>query len=295
MLEEIEIKWLVSFKAIYENCSIKLAAEKLHLPTSNVSRHLALLEAQLNVRLLERTTRKMHPTIAGKMLFDSLTPNLLAIEEALVSAKQGGEVVAGHLKVMTPDLPFMADIVAEFAVNHPQLRFSCDTQLNPKEGLLDGFDVVLTFNRGQLDDSGWVAKEMCRWASCVVAAPSLLDKHTNIDTLEALSKQPCITTHSVMQGMPWRFKENITLNVQSRFKVNSGHMAKSAALKGIGFALLPLHACAAEIASGELVKINLNNEPEDLVLNAFYSGKKHVPVKVKRFIEHVQLAIKQLE
>nr|WP_282099260.1 substrate binding domain-containing protein [Pseudoalteromonas luteoviolacea] len=229
------------------------------------------------------------------MLFDSLTPNLLAIEEALVSAKQGGEVVAGHLKVMTPDLPFMADIVAEFVVNHPQLRFSCDTQLNPKGGLLDGFDVVLTFNRGQLDDSGWVAKEMCRWASCVVAAPSLLDKHTNIDTLEALSKQPCITTHSVMQGMPWRFKDNITLNVQSRFKVNSGHMAKSAALKGIGFALLPLHACAAEIASGELVKINLNNEPEDLVLNAFYSGKKHVPVKVKRFIEHVQLAIKQLE
>ncbi|KZN70339.1 LysR family transcriptional regulator [Pseudoalteromonas luteoviolacea] len=291
MLEDIEIKWLVSFKAIFENGSIKLAAEKLHIPTSNVSRHLAQLEARLNVRLMERTTRRIHPTIAGTVLFESLTPNLMAIEEALEVAKLGSETVTGHLRVMTPDLPFMADIIAEFAVSHPQLQLSCDTQLNPKEGIMDGFDVVLTFNRGQLEDSGWVAKEIIRWPSCVVAAPQLLNGNTKINTLAALAKQPCITTHSVMQGLPWRFKSNTTLNVHSRFRVNSGHMAKSAALRGIGFALLPLHACQAELESGKLIKVSINDEPEDLVLNAFYSGRKHLPVKVKRFIEHMQQAI----
>ncbi|WP_185843531.1 LysR family transcriptional regulator [Pseudoalteromonas luteoviolacea] len=295
MLEGLEIKWLMSFKAVYESMSFKLAAEKLHVPSSNVSRHVALLEAHLNVRLLQRTTRKMHPTVAGTMLYESLTPNLVAIEGALIEASFGSDTVKGHLSVVMPDLPFMARMVAEFAALHPQIQLSCDTQLNPKEGLVDGIDVVISFSRGKLQDSGWVAKELLRWRSCVVVSPQLLGSDEPQLTLSEILKKPCITTHSVLQGKPWRFKNNIQLNVQSRFKVNSGHMAKAAAIKGIGFALLPLHACESELESGQLVKVTLDQEPEDLVLNAFYAGRKHLPAKIKHFVEFLQTEITKLE
>lgn len=72
-------------------------------------------------------------------------------------------------------------------------------------------------------------------------------------------------------------------------------MARTAALKGLGFAILPLHSCESEINDGFLVKINCNPEPEDLVLYALYSGRKYLQAKVKAFLEHLQRTIAHLD
>ncbi|GAA0700631.1 LysR family transcriptional regulator [Marinobacterium maritimum] len=294
MIEKVELQWLLSFQAVYEQLSFKRAAEQLQLPTSNVSRHVALLEQQLNLRLLERTTRKMIATAAGKQLYQSITPLTQAMNDALEEVSLQGDALSGHLKIIMPDLPFLAEIIADYCRRYPQIQLSCDTQLNPTEGLLDGFDLVLRFGRGPLEDSGWVAKEILRWPSCIVAAPQLLEQHSMPRSLHDLGKVPCITSLSVLQGMPWRFKGDQTLQVQSGYRVNSGHMAKAAALKGLGFAILPRHACQADIDSEALIEIDLNCEPEDLVLYAFYSGRKYPLEKVKVFLEHLQSGMIEL-
>lgn len=294
MIENIELQWLLSFQTVYEQLSFKRAAEQLQLPTSNVSRHVALLEQQLNLRLLERTTRKMIPTAAGKQLYQSISPLTQAMNDTLEDVSLYGDSLSGHLKIVMPDLTFLAELTADFCLHHPQIQLSCDTQLNPTEGLLDGFDLVLRFGRGPLEDCGWVAREILRWSSCVVAAPKLLEHHPLPRSLEDLGKVPCITSLSVLQGLPWRFKQNQTIQVQSSYKVNSGNMAKAAALKGLGFAILPVHACLADIDSGSLVKIDLNFEPEDLVLYAFYSGRKYPLEKVTAFLEHLHRGLKGL-
>jgi len=291
MIEKVELQWLLSFQAVYEKLSFKLAAEQLQLPTSNVSRHVALLEQQLNLRLLERTTRKMVSTAAGKQLYQSITPLTQAVNDTLEEVSLYGESLSGHLKIILPDLPFMAEIIADFCVKHPRIQLSCDTQLNAKEGLLDGFDLVFSFGRGELEDSGWVAKEILRWPSSVVVAPQLLNKYALPRSLSELSRSPCITTLSVLQGMPWRFKKEQSIQVQSSYKVNSGNIAKAGALKGLGFAILPTHACQTEIDNGSLIEVDLNDEPEDLVLYAFYSGRKYPLEKVKVFLEHLRLEL----
>jgi DNA-binding transcriptional LysR family regulator len=275
--------------------SFKLAAEQLQLPTSNISRHVALLEQQLNLRLLERTTRKMIPTASGKQFYQSISPLRQAMDDTLEEVSLYGNSLSGHLKIVLPDLPFMAEIIADFCFEYPRIQLSCDTQLNPKESLLDGFDLVLSFGRGGLEDSGWVAKEILRCPSSVVAAPELLKKHPLPRSLGDLSKVPCITTLSVLQGMPWRFKKKQTIQVKSSYKVNSGNIAKAGALKGLGFAILPTHACQTEIDNGFLINIDLNSEPEDLVLYAFYSGKIYPLEKVKVFLEHLRLGLIGLE
>lgn len=291
MLEKVELQWLLCFQAVYEHLSFKLAAEQLQLPTSNVSRHVALLEQQLQVRLLERTTRSMIPTAAGTWLYQAISPLLQAMADSLEEVSMLGDSFAGHLKIITPDLPFMADILADFCLRHPQIQLSCDTQLEPTAGLLAGFDLVLRFGRGPLEDSGWVAKELLRWPSCIVAAPALLQQQPAPQSLDELTKARCITTMSVLQGQPWRFKPGQTLQVRSSYKVNSGQMARAAAIKGLGFAILPLHACQADIDQGRLVKIDCQVEPEDLVLYALYSGRKYPQLKVKAFLQHLQTAL----
>ncbi|MBB1302725.1 LysR family transcriptional regulator [Pseudoalteromonas sp. SR44-8] len=288
MIDKIELQWLLSFQCVYEQLSFKLAAEQLQLPTSNVSRHVALLEKQLNLRLLQRTTRKMIATAAGKQLYQSITPLIQAMNDSLEEVSVYGDSLAGHLKIIMPDLPFLAEISAEFCSVHPQIQLSCDTQLNPTEGLLEGFDLVLRFGRGPLDDSGWIAKELLRWPSCIVGAPQLINNAPPPRSLDELSKVPCITSLSVLQGMPWRFKQQQAVQVKSNFKVNSGNMAKAAALKGLGYAILPTHACQEDIDNGSLINIKLDHEPEDLVLYAFYAGRKYPLEKVKVFLEFLK-------
>lgn len=291
MLSSIELQWLLSFQKIYEQLSIKRASAQLQLPASNVSRHLAQLEQALNVRLLERTTRKMVATAAGKQLYNRLTPLLVAMADALDEVQQNADQVVGHLKMITPDLPFLADIMASFCLQYPQITLSCDTQLNPTEGLLDGFDLVIKFGRGALEDSDWVARELIRWPSVIVAAPSLLARYPRPNSVTALCKAPCITSLSVLQGIPWRFKREGAVHVRSGYKVNSGQMAKAAAVKGLGFAILPLHSCITEIEQNELVVIDLPDQPEDLVLYALYSGQKYTLVKVTAFLDYLQSSL----
>ncbi|MFA0176449.1 LysR substrate-binding domain-containing protein, partial [Vibrio lentus] len=82
-------------------------------------------------------------------------------------------------------------------------------------------------------------------------------------------------------------RNKATQRVKSAFKVNSGQIAKAGALAGLGFAILPTELCRDEIKTGALEIIELEYQPEDLVLYAFYASRKHIAKKVPVFIEYL--------
>lgn len=291
MLEKIDQVWLKSFHCVYENNSFKRASEFLDLPTSNVSRHIALLEEKLSTRLFDRTTRRIAPTEAGEQLYTRTQPLLNKLNDALEDVTQHTSEAMGQLKILMPDSPALAEAVVSFCSQYPSISLCCDTSIHPKEDLLDGFDVILSFHRGKLADSNWIAKEIKRWSSVVVAAPKLIQAHPSPFRITDLNHVPCVSSFSVLNGTPWIFKnkkgELITQKVNSSFRVNSGHLAKSGALAGLGFAILPTEFCCDEINSGILNTIELEYEPEDLVLYAFYASRKHLAKKTAMFIEHL--------
>ncbi|AUI87429.1 LysR family transcriptional regulator [Vibrio azureus] len=291
VLEKVDQQWLKTFLCVYENKSFKQAAEFLCLPTSNVSRHIALLEAQLDIRLFDRTTRKISPTEAGEHLYLHTQPILEKLNNVLEEVSQPSVEVVGQLNILMPDSPELAQAVVSFFTQYPAISVCCDTTLNPKEDFLDGFDVVLSFQRGKLKDNNWIAKEIKRWPSAVLASPQLLTTHNKPFRLTDLRNVPCITSFTALNGTPWVFKsttgEPLTQRVKSTFKVNSGQLAKAGALAGVGFAILPVDLCRQEIESGTLQVIPLELEPEDLVLYAFYPSRKYLAKKVPAFIQHL--------
>ncbi|MGY5738221.1 LysR family transcriptional regulator [Vibrio antiquarius] len=292
MFDNVDQTWLKSFHCVYENNSFKRAAECLNIPTSNVSRHIALLEEKLNIRLFNRTTRRMTPTEAGEELYSSTRPLLEQLNNALETVTRHSHTVTGELRILMPDTPVLAKAVVTFCTQYPSISLSCDTTLNPKDEIIDSFDVILSFHRGTLSDSNCVAREIKRWPSAILAAPQLLNKCGRPYKITDLNHVPCITTLTAVNGAPWVFKNpdggHITQTVQSSFKVNSGHLAKSGALSGLGYAILPIESCKDEIESGKLEVIPLEYEPEDLVLYAFYSSRKHLAKKISMFVEHLK-------
>ncbi|MBF4427029.1 LysR family transcriptional regulator, partial [Vibrio anguillarum] len=238
MLDKIDQQWLKSFHCVYENKSFKRAAEFLSLPTSNVSRHIALLEERLDIRLFDRTTRRIAPTDAGEHLYLRTQPLLDKLNDALEEVTLHSHEVMGQLRVLMPDAPTLAQAVVSFCTQHPSISLCCDTSLSPKEDLFDRFDIILSFHRGRLEDTNWVAKKVKCWPSAVVASPKLLQTTRRPFQITDLKHVPCISSFTVLNGTPWVFKnakgELTTQKVKSSFKVNSGHLAKLGALAGLG-------------------------------------------------------------
>lgn len=293
MFDKIEKQWLRSFYCVFENNSFKRAADFLSLPTSNVSRHIALLEDNLKVKLFERTTRRMTATDAGEKLYAHTQPLLEKLNEAFIDVSQSATNLSGQLKILMPDTPQLARVIVSFCQEYPSLSLCCDTSLNPKDALLDGFDLLLQYHRGKLPDSHWIAKEVFRWRSVVVASPKLIQECGKVPYLITdLSHVPCISSFTVLGGSPWVFKnkkgELIKQKVQSSFKVNSANIAKEAAIAGLGFSILPRELCINEINSGSLILTELQYEPEDLTLSALYGQHKQVVKKVSVFIESLK-------
>jgi len=224
MFDNVDQIWLKSFHCVYENNSFKRAAECLNIPTSNVSRHIALLEEKLNIRLFNRTTRRMTPTEAGEELYSSTRPLLEQLNNALETVTRHSHTVTGELRILMPDTPVLAKAVVTFCTQYPSISLSCDTTLNPKDEVIDSFDVILSFHRGTLSDSNWVAREIKRWPSAILAAPQLLNKYASPYKITDLNHVPCITTLTAVNGAPWVFKKprrrsyyaNSTILVQSK-------------------------------------------------------------------------------
>lgn len=288
MLERIDHLWLRSFYQVCKFGSFNKAADYLGLPSSNISRHIAQLEESLSIRLFERTTRRVSITEHGQQLYESTYPLFAALDSALEESGNHARALRGNLRLLMPDLPDLAKVVTDFACLHPNIAISCDTRLQPDLSSLDSFDLVLSFNRGQLKDSGWVARKVASWPSVVVASPGWMAKHPPPATISELKDYPCITSLSAIGGKPWIFKQagkEVTCHVPSRFKVNSGAMAKAAALKGMGLAILAEVVCRAELENGSLMCIALDASPADLELFAAYSSRKHVPRRVRTFLD----------
>ena len=292
MLDKIDQQWLKSFHCVYENSSFKRASEFLNLPTSNVSRHIALLEEKLNTRLFDRSTRRVAPTDAGEHLYLRTQPLIEKLNDVLEEVTQHSQEVIGQLKVLMPDSADLARAVVSFCTRYPSISLCCDTSINPKEDLLDGFDIILSFHRGKIEDSNWVAKEIKRLPSVIVASPKLIQEFPKPFHITDLKHVPCINSFTVLNATPWIFRkasgELIIQNVRSSFRVNSGYLAKSGALAGLGFAILPLESCRNEINEGTLDIVQMEYEPEDLVLYAFYASRKHLAKKIPMFIEYLQ-------
>nr|WP_216609603.1 LysR family transcriptional regulator [Vibrio coralliilyticus] len=283
---------MTSFHCVYENMSFKRASEFLQLPTSNVSRHISMLEERLDTRLFDRTTRKIAPTSAGEHLYLLTQPLLSKLSDALEEVTRHSQEAVGQLRVLMPDSPPLANAVVSFCEQYPSISLCCDTSISPKEDLFDGFDIILKFHRGRLEDSNLVAREIKRWPSVVVGSPKLLERYPTPFQATDLQHIPCISSLTAINGTPWVFKKDCgelsTQKVRSSFKVNSGHLAKTGAISGLGLAILPIETCQAEINSGALKSIEMEFQPDDLVLYAFYASRKHVANKIPMFIEHIK-------
>jgi LysR family transcriptional regulator for bpeEF and oprC len=247
------------FIQVVKNGSFTKAAGQLRIPKSSVSKAIAIIEKQLGVKLLIRTTRSLTLTAAGKLLYDQCAGPIELIESASKSISGSEKILAGRLRITAPEdlgSKVISPAIAELSQKHSQLQF----ELNYTDEVIDlvreGYDLAVRI--GKLNESSLKVKNIGDVSLVMVAAPKYLKTRTKIQDLDDLKSHDCLALAILTSINVWRLKSGIQQKqISIKPKIVSNHMSSllAAALSGAGVALVPNFLCRELISSQRLVHI----------------------------------------
>jgi len=285
---------LQTFALVAQSRSFTLAAERLKLPKSSVSRAISRLEQRLDVQLIQRTTRSVRLTEAGRLY---LTHCERVIEEAELADIAIGAMMAtpkGKLRIGAP-VAFarfvLEPLMNEFLLLYPELRVHIEL-LHAKERQSDeGFDMVVRV--GPLEDSAWLVKPLMRVRLGLYASPALLKRYRRPQSPADLQQYPCIVSNCGPPGEPgdhamWRLhreREVREVQVVARVAVPDPSVHHQLALKGLGIAMLGQAEVAPDLKERRLVRLLPEWEPEPIELYALHPARLAASPKVRVLLE----------
>ncbi|WP_330214491.1 LysR family transcriptional regulator [Pseudomonas sp. AM8] len=290
-----------AFSCVAEAGSFTAAAAQLDTTTANVSRAVSNLEAHLQTRLLNRTTRRIALTEAGKRYLLRCEQILAYVEEAEAEASDAHARPAGQLKVHTMTgigQHFVIDAIARYRRTHPDVTFDL-TLANRVPDLLDeGYDVSIVL-ASELPDSGFVSQRLGITYSIACASPDYVKARGCAQRPQDLLNHACLRLVSpVIQLDKWTFngpegQESVAINT-SPFLVNSADAMKTAITSGMGVGLLPVYAAIEGLRNGTLVRVMPTYRSQELNLYAIYPSRQYLDAKIKTWVEYLRGSLPEI-
>jgi DNA-binding transcriptional LysR family regulator len=278
------------FAQVVESGSFAKAAERLHLSTSATSRHVAELEASLQTRLLNRTTRRVSLTESGRAFYERSVQLMADLEEAEQEAGRAAVVPRGTIKLTTSagfGVRHVAPAIAAFLVRHPEVRFDVSLSERIVDLVEEGFDLGVRI--GTTGTENIVARKLGETRLVPCASPAYLAAHGAPQTPEELEKHNCFTYEYVSPRNLWRFRDasgrERAVRVSGNLHSNNGDFIAEAAARGAGVVLEPAFVVGPDVRAGRLVPLLQDFTPAPIPIYAVYPSRKHLSAKVRLFVD----------
>lgn len=236
------------------------AGRSLGVATSSVTRLVSSLEAELQSVLLNRSSRLVSVTEAGRVYFERALAILDALEEADAAVSDGGTQARGRLNVSVP-VEFGRRIIAphlgRLLERHPELELNLRLNDEVIDLLGERVDVAVRLGNSVLSDDVVSVRvgEFSRW---LVASPDYLARSLPVSEPQSLLAQHCLRFDFGVPAQRWHFTaagESQQVTVWGRLQSNNADVLREAALAGQGVALLADWLVRGDIASGRLVRL----------------------------------------
>jgi DNA-binding transcriptional LysR family regulator len=279
------------FVRIVDAGSFSAVAREMDMIQPTVSKQLTALEERLGVRLLNRTTRKLSLTDAGREYYQRCKRILDEVQELESEVSDLQNRPTGTLRVNAPVAfghLYLVPLSFRFRTQYPGL--ATDLSLNDRyvDLVQEGFDIAIRF--GELEDSQLVARHVGSSARICVASPAYLRAKGRPTTPADLKRHNCIT-YTYLFGNEWRFDGPggpETIRAFGDFRANSGLTIRAAALEGIGIANIPAFVVREDVESGRLVQVLPEYGPAPVRISAVYPSARLLSRKVKLFVDFIQ-------
>ena len=282
------------FSLVAQTKSFTLAAERLKLPKSSVSRAITSLEKRLGVQLLQRTTRHVRLTEAGKLY---LAHCQRAIEEAELGEIAIGAMMANpkgtlHIGTHIGFARFVLEpLLNKFLLLYPEVNVHIDLLQTKERQSDEGLDLVV--RTGPLEDSGWLVTPLMGVRFGLYASPALLKRHRRPESPADLQQYPCIVSNCTPLGQPdgfgmWRLqreREVREVQVIARVAAPDPSVHHQLALHGVGVAMLGQSEVVEDLQERKLVRLLPEWEPEPIELYALHPSRLAASPKVRVLLE----------
>ncbi|MEN8176508.1 MAG: LysR family transcriptional regulator [Pseudomonadota bacterium] len=277
------------FVQIVERGSLTAAAEALGKSLPSVVRILASLEDALQVRLLNRTTRRIALTEEGRVYLERCRRILAEIEDAELELGWHQAEPRGLITVTAPvrfGEMHVAPAVARFLRRYRQVQVKLLLLDRVIDILDEGVDVAVRI--APLADSSLIAKPVSSIRQVVCVSPQLLAETGRPERPEDLSGLPCVRFTGISAGSLWRFRENgkpLPVSVSGSLSCNQVSPSVSACIAGLGFGMFLSYQVMPEVRRGELELVLTEFEPEPLPLSLVFPQNRLLSTRVRSFVD----------
>src|SRR6185436_1866521 len=275
--------------AVAEAGSLSAAARHRKAPLATVSRKVSELEAHLQTKLFNRSSRALVPTDAGRSYIAAAKRILADVAEAERAASGEYTTPRGELNVSAPitlGRIYLQPVLAEFLAAFPEVDVQLSLQDRAVNLVEEHIDVALRI--GALADSSLIAVRIGEIRRVVCASPAYLKSRGAPKSPDDLSAHDCISYAPLQSPSTWRFNRDQTeyvVPVRSRLIVSNLESACDAARAGIGITVAFSYHVAESIKSGELTPLLQDFQPPPLPVSFVYSPNRFMPVKLRAFLD----------
>lgn len=281
---------LMLFVQVVDTKSFSLAAKELGVAKSMVSKHINQLETRLNARLLNRSTRKLSLTEAGRLLYDHCKRIQQDIDTAIQAVSSTHDTPRGMLRINAP-LSFghlhLIPAIADFNQKYPEIEVELLLGSQYANLIETGLDLAIQIK--DLPDSNLIAKKLAVRSTQVCASPRYFAEHGFPQTPYDLKQHNCLVYRTQGQvSDEWRFVidgQDKIIKVGGDFQVNSSLGLARAAKSHAGIVKLPGYMINDEVQTGELVTVLNEFCPRDIGIYMVYPQNRFLAPKVKAFVD----------
>ncbi len=278
------------FVAVVDAGSFTRAAERLNLSRPVVSKYVSRLEEHLGVRLLNRTTRRLSLTEAGRIFHARSRRGLDDIAEAQAEISRLQAHPRGVLRINVPmsfGILHIAPLLPAFMQQYPDITIEMDLNDRKLDVIDEGFDVSVRI--GELPDSSLIARRLAPCHHVIVAAPAYLEARGTPRKPEELRAHDLLSYSLQQSAQNWHFTspagQPIQVPADVRLQVNNSLALREALLGGLGIARTPTFLVGDDLRKGRLTRLLGDHQALEVSIFVVYPQRRHLSPKVRAFAE----------
>ena len=283
---------LYLFAAVVSHEGFSAAARALQIPKSRLSKRVAHLEAELGIRLLERSTRTVRVTDVGQAFYEECKTVLASVSAAEALVGERLSEPRGIVRVACPPAlakRVLAAVLPGFTARYPDIRVLIHTLNRPVDLVEERFDVALRAS-SQLRDPDLMVRVLARGADILVAAPDLPDLAA-ITEPALISQLPTLSAFGRDGVQTWRLigptDQTEDISIEPRIVCDDFDVILAAACAGQGVALLPEFVCQAALRSGALTRVLPHWATPEVVVHIVFPSRRGLPRAVRALIDYI--------
>ncbi len=286
---------LYLFARVVEAGGFAAAERDTGIPKSRLSRRIAALEKQLDVRLIQRSAHAFNVTDVGQSVYKHARAMVDEAQSAVATVADSLNEPSGLIRMSSSTLTaelHLAGWLGEFMCRYPKVSVSLELSNRFVDLLAERIDLAIRFSTGPLVSADVIARPLGSSRMVLIASPGLLERYGAPTELADLAKLPALGQGTLEAVRPWSFKgphgEELLHHPEPRLVIENIIALREAAIRGAGVVQLPWNACKDAIEKGEL-RVVLEQYPSlGTGVYGLYPSRNGMPAAVRALLSFLE-------